>query len=71
MTNSYAPYLTGGVLFVLSFAVIMGMLAMMKPAIVIKSNASKMSWLRVVLYALLLTTIVAIVSAIVHYIESK
>ena len=71
LTTAYAPYFVASILFALSFAVILGACAMMKPALVVSTLTSKLSWGRTVLYGLLFGTLVLGAAAVAHYVEQK
>jgi hypothetical protein len=69
LTVSYAPYLTGGIILVLSLGILVGSFALMRPAAVLKEK--DISWIRVVLWSLGFAALVLAVAAVAQWLEQK
>lgn len=70
LMTPWAPYAMVGALFVFSFAVFLGLLALMKPAMACKGDeAGVRSWVKIVLWSLFFAALCALVASAAHWLE--
>ncbi len=66
----WAPYVVIGSLFVFAFGVFLGLLALVRPSMACKGDEpKKLSWVKIVLWSLLLATLCALVAFAGHWLE--
>jgi hypothetical protein len=70
LTVGYAPYLTGSVILILSFGLLLGTFALLKPGMV-TSDVAHLSWIKVTLWSLAFSLIVLALGIAAHWLERK